>query len=144
MTVEDIADLRRWHRTAVQRAIRAGYDIIYVYAAHGYSVLHQFLSPRWNLRDDEYGGPVENRMRLLREILTDTLDEVDGRAAVACRIAVDEEFGAHGAYRNDIETVLATLGELPDLWDFAMARGKPTRSPPDSDMRRARSGTSPG
>jgi len=120
MTIEDIADLRRWHRTAVRRSISAGYDIVYVYAAHGYSVLHQFLSPRWNLREDQYGGSVTNRMRLLREILTDTVEEADGRVAVACRIAVDEEFGARGAFRQDIEAVLADLGELPDLWDFAM------------------------
>jgi dimethylamine/trimethylamine dehydrogenase len=120
MTRDDIADLRRWHRTAVRRSLSAGYDIVYVYAAHGYSVLHQFLSPRWNLRDDEYGGSVTNRMRLLRELLEDTMEEVDGRAAVACRIAVDEEFGAEGAFRQDIEQVLGALGEIPDLWDFAM------------------------
>ena len=120
MTKGDIADLRRWHRNAVRRSLQAGYDLVYVYAAHGYSTLHHFLSPRYNQRTDEYGGPIENRMRLLREILEDTLEEVDGKAAVACRITVDEEHGPAGIQRSDIELVLKELGELPDLWDFAM------------------------
>ena len=120
MTKRDIADLRRWHRNAVRRSLQAGYDLVYVYAAHGYSTMHHFLSPRYNQRTDEYGGSLENRMRLLREILEDTIEEVDGKAAVACRITVDEEHGAAGIQRSDIELVLKSLGEIPDLWDFAM------------------------
>ncbi len=120
MTKQDIVDLRRWHRNAVRRSLEAGYDLIYVYAAHGYSTLHHFLSPRYNHRTDEYGGSVQNRMRLLREVLEDTLEEVDGKAAVACRITVDEQYGEAGIDRSDIESVLKELGELPDLWDFAM------------------------
>ncbi|MGZ4332909.1 MAG: oxidoreductase, partial [Gaiellaceae bacterium] len=84
MSREDIDDLRRRHRQAVQRSLRAGYDLVYVYAAHGLSTLQHFLSRRYNLRDDEYGGPLENRARLLREVLEDTLEECNGRAAVAC------------------------------------------------------------
>ncbi|NMO01096.1 NADH:flavin oxidoreductase [Gordonia sp. TBRC 11910] len=119
MTKSDIADLRRWHRNAVRRSLEVGYDVIYVYGAHGYSTLHHFLSPRYNSRTDEYGGSVINRMRLLRELLEDTVEEVAGRAAVACRITVEEE--THdGIHREDIEAVLGELGELPDLWDFAM------------------------
>ncbi len=119
MTKQDIDDLRRWHRNAVRRSLEAGYDIVYVYGAHGYSGVHHFLSQRYNQRTDEYGGSLLNRMRLLREILEDTLDECDGRAAVACRITVEEE-GDGGITRADIEGVLRELGELPDLWDFAM------------------------
>ncbi len=120
MSKRDIADLRRWHRNAVRRALDVGYDLVYVYGAHGYSTLHHFLSPRYNTRTDEYGGSVENRMRLLRELLEDTMEEVDGRAAVACRLTVDDEIGETGITRGDIESVLGDLGQLPDLWDFAM------------------------
>lgn len=120
MTKRDIADLRRWHRNAVRRSLEAGYDLVYVYAAHGYSVLHHFLSPRYNTRTDEYGGSVENRMRLMREVLEETLEEVDGKAAVAVRLTVDEEHGDAGINRSDVELVLKTMGEMPDLWDFAM------------------------
>ncbi len=120
MTKADIADLRRWHRNAVRRSLRAGYDLVYVYAGHALGGIHHFLSPRYNQRTDEYGGSATNRMRLLREILEDTHDEIDGRAAVACRIAVDERLGDVGLTRPDIEDILGELGEHPDLWDFVM------------------------
>jgi dimethylamine/trimethylamine dehydrogenase len=120
MTAEDIANLRRWHRQAVARALRAGFDLVYVYAAHALGGIHHFLSRRYNQRTDEYGGSVENRMRLLREILEDTIEEADGRAAVACRLTVDELLGPGGLDRGEIEAILGELGELPDLWDFVL------------------------
>jgi dimethylamine/trimethylamine dehydrogenase len=101
----------------VQRSLRAGYDLVYVYAAHGLSTLQHFLSRRYNLRDDEYGGTLENRARLLREVLEDTLSECDGRAAVACRVVVDELLGEEGIERPEIEQLFELVGELPDLWD---------------------------
>ena len=120
MTKADIADLRRWHRNAVRRSLQAGYDLVYVYAGHALGGIHHFLSPRYNTRTDEYGGSPANRMRLLREILEDTQDEVGGKAAVACRITVDELLGDAGIARREMEDILGSLGELPDLWDFVM------------------------
>ena len=89
-------------------------------AGHALGGIHHFLSRRYNDRTDAYGGSAENRMRLLREILEDTREEADGRAAVACRITVDELLGDEGITRADIEDVVGTLGELPDLWDFVL------------------------
>jgi len=120
MTKADIADLRRWHRNAVRRSLQAGYDLVYVYAGHALGGIHHFLSPRYNQRSDEYGGSPRNRMRLLREILEDTQEEVAGRAAVACRITVDERIGEAGISRPQMEEILGELGEHPDLWDFVM------------------------
>ena len=120
MTKADIADLRRWHRNAVKRSLQAGYDIVYVYAGHALGGIHHFLSPRYNQRTDEYGGSAANRMRLLREILEDTQEEVDGRGAVACRLTIDELLGPAGIARPEIEDLLGALGEHPDLWDFVM------------------------
>jgi dimethylamine/trimethylamine dehydrogenase len=117
MTLEDIADLRRRHRAAVRRALTAGYDLVYVYAAHNLSTLQHFLSPWSNLRDDDYGGALANRARLLREVLEDTREECDGRAAVACRIVVDELHGADGIQRGDMDPLFELIGELPDVWD---------------------------
>jgi dimethylamine/trimethylamine dehydrogenase len=118
MSMQDISDLRRWHRRAVARSIEAGFDLVYVYASHGLNTVGQFLSPRYNFRSDGYGGSLENRARLLREMLEDTLEEADGRVAVACRITVTELMGDQGVQREDIEQVLRWMGELPDLWDF--------------------------
>lgn len=61
-----ITDFRR----AAQRAVEAGYDVIEIHAAHGY-LIHQFLSPLINNRQDEYGGSFENRIRFLIEIVSE-------------------------------------------------------------------------
>jgi len=71
MTRQDIADVRRWHVEAARRARSAGYDIVYVYAGHDMSVLQHFFKRKYNHRSDEYGGSLENRVRLSREILQD-------------------------------------------------------------------------
>ena len=120
MTRRDIDALRRWHRAAVRRARHAGFDIVYVYAGHALGGLHHFLSRRYNDRKDEYGGTLENRVRLLREVIEDTRDAVGDTAAVAVRITVDELLGADGFDRSEAEDAFGMIGELPDLWDLVM------------------------
>jgi 2,4-dienoyl-CoA reductase-like NADH-dependent reductase (Old Yellow Enzyme family) len=55
-------------KTATKRALKAGYQVVEIHAAHGY-LLHEFLSPLSNFRTDEYGGSFENRIRLLLKVL---------------------------------------------------------------------------
>jgi 2,4-dienoyl-CoA reductase-like NADH-dependent reductase (Old Yellow Enzyme family) len=54
---------------AAARALQAGFKVIEIHSAHGY-LLHEFLSPLANQRNDSYGGSLENRTRLLREVVT--------------------------------------------------------------------------
>ncbi|MCP4937050.1 MAG: NADH:flavin oxidoreductase, partial [bacterium] len=90
MNLRDIREFRRWHRDAALRAKQADADIVYVYAGHDSTLLMHFLSARRNQRTDEYGGKLENRVRLFREVLEETKDAVGDRCAVAVRLAVDE------------------------------------------------------
>ncbi len=67
LTVEGIHHIVEEFRTAAHRAMLAGFKVVEIHAAHGYLV-HQFLSPLSNRREDNYGGSFDNRVRLLLEI----------------------------------------------------------------------------
>jgi dimethylamine/trimethylamine dehydrogenase len=122
MSKADIKTFRQWHVDAALRAKKAGYDIIYTYAAHGtMTLLYQFLLSRYNTRTDEYGGSLDNRVRLLREVLTDLKDAVGDSCAVALRFAVDELLGNEGMSQSEAQDIVGTLAELPDLWDVNVA-----------------------
>jgi dimethylamine/trimethylamine dehydrogenase len=121
MTKHDIRDYRRWHREAAVRGKRAGMDIIYVYAAHDLSLAMHFLQRRRNQRSDEYGGSLENRARLLREVLQDTKEAVGDTCAVALRFAVEEGLGPGGVELAEAQDIVGMLAELPDLWDVNLA-----------------------
>ncbi|MGY3041542.1 dimethylamine/trimethylamine dehydrogenase [Rhodanobacter sp. TND4EL1] len=121
MTKHDIREYRRWHREAAIRGQSAGMDIIYVYAAHDLSLAMHFLQRRRNQRSDEYGGSLENRVRLLREVLEDTKDAVGDRCAVALRFATEELLGPGGVELAEAKEIVAMLAELPDLWDVNLA-----------------------
>ncbi len=122
MDKQDIRNLRRWHRAAALRARDADFDLVYVYAGHQLSTISHFLSRQRNHRSDEYGGSLENRARLLREVLEDTKEAVGDRCAVALRFAVDELIGSAG-FTSDGEgrDLIEMLAELPDLWDVNLS-----------------------
>ncbi|MDF1595470.1 MAG: FAD-dependent oxidoreductase [Acidimicrobiia bacterium] len=118
MDKADIRELKRWHLEAARRAQRAGFDIVYVYAAHWY-LIRQFLLPS-NQRGDEYGGSLENRARLLRELIEETKEAVGDTCAVAVRFSAST-----GGPDDDQETaepreMIRLLAELPDLWDITV------------------------
>jgi dimethylamine/trimethylamine dehydrogenase len=118
MDKSDIRAFRRWHRDAALRAKRAGFDLIYVYAGHDLTMTMHFLCRRYNQRTDEYGGSLENRVRLLREVIEDTKEAVGDTCAVPLRLAVDELRGEEGITADgEGREIVELLAELPDLWD---------------------------
>ncbi|MCP4388589.1 MAG: NADH:flavin oxidoreductase [Gammaproteobacteria bacterium] len=118
MSKADIREFRRWHRDAALRAKKADADIVYVYAGHDSTLLMHFLSARRNQRSDEYGGSLENRVRLFREVLEETHDAVGDRCAIAIRMAVDELLGPEGiTSEGEGREIIEMLAEMPDLWD---------------------------
>lgn len=121
MDRQDIKDLRRAHRAAALRARAAGYDLVYVYAGHGLGIFQHFLSRSTNMRNDEYGGSLENRARLLREVIEDTKEAVGDRCAVPVRIAMNEFLGPAGLEPAEVEDAIGLMAELPDLWDLSLS-----------------------
>ena len=118
MDRDDLRQFREWHRQAVRRARAAGFDIVYVYPAHGY-LLTQVMSRAHNTRTDEYGGSLENRLRLIRELLEDAREEAGDAMAVAIRFSAD----GHGPEHMDTEEAgdaIGILADLPDLWDVTI------------------------
>lgn len=89
MDARDIEELRESFLLCGRHAIEAGFDGIEVHATHGY-LLQQFLSPLTNLRTDEYGGSLDNRMRLLTDILRGLRDLLGPDRALGVRLAGHE------------------------------------------------------
>ncbi|UWF78238.1 MULTISPECIES: NADH:flavin oxidoreductase/NADH oxidase [Microbacterium] len=96
---------------ATRRALEAGFDVLEIHGAHGY-LLHEFLSPLSNLRDDEYGGTLENRARLLLRVV-DVVREVAGdEVPLFVRISATDH--ADGGF---------TPEEAAQVGDWAVAHG---------------------
>lgn len=74
---------------AAERAVQSGFDLIEIHAAHGY-LLHSFLSPLSNQRTDEYGGSLENRIRLLLRVVDKVRDVVPATLPVFVRISATD------------------------------------------------------
>jgi dimethylamine/trimethylamine dehydrogenase len=120
MDAGDIRDLLKWQAAGARRAMRAGFDIVYVYAGMGY-LPYEFLLPEYNHRTDGYGGSIGNRVRLVRELLEVTRDAVGDRCGVALRISLEELRGRPGVDApSEAHEVVQLLGEIPDLWDVKM------------------------
>ncbi len=88
-TSEDIAQLTEDFASAAERARRAGFDAVELHAAHGY-IFSSFLSPGWNFREDAYGGSIENRARLLCEVLRACKQCAGADFPIWCRIDAHE------------------------------------------------------
>lgn len=89
MDQADIAQMIEWFAAAGARAREAGFDALELHAAHSY-ILAGFLSPYYNQREDEYGGPLENRARLLLEVIRAVKARVGAEMPVWVRLDAEE------------------------------------------------------
>ncbi len=110
MTTQDIEQLiQRFVDTALQ-AERAGFDGIQIHAAHGY-LISQFLSPLTNKREDDFGGSIENRMRLLIAIIKAVRAQVAPSFAVSVKLnSADFQLGGFDA--DDAKAVVIAMNNL--------------------------------
>jgi 2,4-dienoyl-CoA reductase-like NADH-dependent reductase (Old Yellow Enzyme family) len=114
---------------ATQRAQRAGYKIIEVHAAHGY-LLHEFLSPLSNKRDDEYGGSFENRVRLLLEVVDAIKKEWKPENLLFVRISATDWVDGGWNIEESIQLSAALKTKGVDLVDCSSGGASPKQNIP--------------
>ena len=141
LRVDEIPALLEDYRNATRNALAAGFDGVQIHAANGY-LIDQFLRDGTNLRQDEYGGSIDNRVRLLREV-TVAVIEVAGRDRTAVRLSPNGEvqgvndsrphatFPAAARALAELGIVLLELREPPPDSNF----GKADTSPVAPDIR---------
>src|SRR3984885_14346349 len=92
LALAEIATIVEAWGSAAERSLRAGYDVIEIHAAHGY-LIHEFLSPTANRRDDRYGGSLENRCPFLVEIVEAVRGRWPADKPLLVRLSVEDEAG---------------------------------------------------
>ncbi len=89
LSKDELDELKQAFVRSARRAVRLGFDLIELHAAHGY-LLHQFLSPLSNKRQDEYGGSLENRLRFPLEVFRAVREAVPSSVAVGARLSATD------------------------------------------------------
>ena len=110
---EQIHDIVKAYGENAALCKRAGYEMIMLHAGHGW-LLHQFLTPYFNHRTDEYGGTLENRVRIVREVLTAIRQAVGPQFPIEIRISGAELY--EGGY--DIQEGIRIAQAVEDLVDL--------------------------
>ena len=110
MSLEQIADVEKRFITTAMLCKQAGFTGVQIHAAHGY-LLSQFLSPSTNMRQDEYGGCIENRSRLLLDIVKGVREEVGSGYPIAVKLN-SADFQHGGFNEEDCMRVIEKLEEL--------------------------------
>ena len=108
LTVDEIAIIEADYRESVKAAIRCGADCIEIHAYGGY-LTDQFLTARWNIRTDEYGGDVEGRARFLKELIEICKDEGGKDFPVIVKFTPEHYVDGEGYRKMDEGIELAKL-----------------------------------
>lgn len=110
MNGKDIRTLVTDFGAAIRRARQAGFDAVEIHAGHGY-LISQFLSPFTNRRKDEFGGSLNNRMRLMKMVMEEVMEAAAGKTAVLVKMNMRDGF-AGGMEQDESLEVGATLQQL--------------------------------
>lgn len=110
MTEQDIQEVKHRFVTTATLAQQAGYDGVQIHAAHGY-LLAQFLSPLTNKRDDQWGGALENRARLLLDVVRDVKGHCGEQFSVSVKLN-SADFQRGGFDVDDAKEVVVMLAEI--------------------------------
>ena len=111
---------------AAERAVAAGFDVIEVHAAHGY-LLHEFLSPLSNLREDEYGGSFDHRIRLVLEVVREVRSRVAVGVPVVVRISATDWIDGGWSIEESVRLAVLLRDEGVDLVDTSSGGNAPVR-----------------
>lgn len=115
LRLDEIPRLIADYRNAAEQAKKAGFDGVQLHAANGY-LIDQFIRDGTNLREDEYGGPAKNRVRLLREVL-EALIDVWGADRVGVRLSPNGD--SQGADDSDPATTFGEAAKVCAELDLA-------------------------
>jgi len=118
LTAGEIREQVQYFKEAAARAVKAGFDVIEIHAAHGY-LIHQFLSPLSNIRTDEYGGSFENRIRFLTEIVDAVNEELNENVALFVRISGTEYAENGWDIKDSVELAKILKDHAVDLVDVS-------------------------
>lgn len=126
MTRDDLARVTASFGSAVRLAKAAGFDAVEVHAGHGY-LISQFLSPHTNRRTDEYGGPLEHRMRFMREVMREVRREAGADLAVLVKTNLRDGFPGGMELEEGVEVARALEAEGADA--LILSGGFVSRAP---------------
>jgi 2,4-dienoyl-CoA reductase-like NADH-dependent reductase (Old Yellow Enzyme family) len=118
LNVDEIATLTASFANAADRAVRAGFDVLEIHAAHGY-LLHEFLSPLSNERTDEYGGSFENRIRLLVNVVIAVRGAITTEMPLFVRISATDYVEGGWDLEQSIELARVLKTKGVDLIDVS-------------------------
>lgn len=118
LQTSEIANLVEDFASSAERAVRAGFDVLEIHAAHGY-LLHQFLSPLSNDRQDQYGGSLKNRARLLLEIVSAVRDRVGQSVPLLVRFSATDYVVGGWDQAQTNQVALWAREQGADLFDIS-------------------------
>lgn len=133
MDASDIQQFIADFTCAAERAVRAGYQVIEIHAAHGY-LLNEFLSPLSNHRKDEYGGSPENRARLLVEITKATRKSMGDELPLFVRISSTDWVPGGFTVEDAVQLASILKAHSVDLIDCSSGGNSPAQKIPPAPM----------